>query len=129
MDRENSQPQRKTILIVDGSLIIRRMICFALQGCNCEIIDVEGGNEATRIAYGQPIDLLITAMSLPNINGMELSLIVREIRGMEDIPIIMLVQEDDLVKKEQARGVGISLLITKPFNHAQIFNLVKEVLS
>jgi PleD family two-component response regulator len=72
---------------------------------------------------------MITAMNLPYLSGFELSQIVRDTRGQEDIPIIMLTPEDYIEPKNEAKKVGISLLISKPFNQSQIYNLVKEVLA
>lgn len=129
MNGQKIQNERKTILVVDSSLVVRRMICFVLQGCGYEIYEATDGNEAVRIVCSQPVDLLITSMTLPGLNGFELSQIVRETRGLEDIPIIMLIPEDHLEPKNEARKVGVSLLISKPFNQAQIYNLVKEVLA
>jgi len=128
MKIKNREILHKKILIVDHSLIVRKMIGFALQGSDYEIIEAADGVDAVRIIYSQPIDLLVTAMNMANINGLELSRIVRETSGLEDLPIIMLTQDENRVLKNEARGVGISLLISKPFSHAQIFNLVKEVL-
>jgi CheY-like chemotaxis protein len=129
MNGQKLQNERKIILVVDSSLVVRRMICFVLQGCGYEIYEAADGNEAVRIVCSQPVDLLITSMTLPGLNGLELSQIVRETRGLEDIPIIMLTPEDHLDPKNEARKVGVSLLISKPFNQAQIYNLVKEVLA
>ena len=129
MAEKKTQDERKTVLVVDDSFIVRRMICFALQGLNHGILEATDGSEAVRVVCGQPIDLLITAMNLPSLNGLELSQIVRDTSGLEDIPIIMLTQEDSLVDKDEARKVGISILISKPFNQEQIYHLVKEVLT
>jgi CheY-like chemotaxis protein len=125
---KNRQVLHKKILIVDSSLIVRKMIGFALQGSDYEIIEAADGVDAVRIIYSQPIDLLVTAMNMANINGLELSRIVRETSGLEDLPIIMLTQDENPVQQNEARGGGISLLISKPFSHAQIFSLIKEVL-
>ena len=127
MNKNSLQAKPKKILVVDDSIITRRMICFALQGLNHELIEAADGVDAVRIVSNQPIDLLVTALSLPNVNGLELSRIVRSTGGLEDIPIIMLIQEHDLGYHDESRLVGISLLITKPFNQSQIYNLIKEV--
>ena len=119
---------QKKILVVDDSLIARRMVRFALQGLDYEILEAFDGTAAVRILYTQPVDLLITDLNMPNMDGLELSRIVRESHGMTDMPIIMLTQETGTKQREEARQVGVSLLIPKPFTPEQLFGLVKEIL-
>ena len=128
MNAETIHTKKKMILVVDDSLIARRMVRFALQGLDCEILEAFDGTAAVRILYSQPVDLLITDLNMPNMNGMELSRIVRDSHGMNDMPIIMLTQEDGPKQREEARQVGVSLLMSKPFTPEQIFGLVKEIL-
>ena len=123
-----NKPERKTILIVDDSLIARRMVCFALHGIDCEMLEAADGTEAVRILHSQPIDLMVTDLNVPNLSGFELSRIVRETSVMEDMPIIMLSQDDSLEQKTEARKNGISLFMSKPFTPEQFFDLVTQVL-
>ena len=128
MDRKINITKHKTVLIVDDSLIVRRMVRFALQGVDYKLLEASDGAEAVRVLYSQVVDLLITDLNMPNLDGFELSRIVRETIEMKDLPIIMLTNEDSPVCKEKARQSGVSLFISKPFNPEQIFGLVKEVL-
>lgn len=122
------QSDRKTILIVDDSLIVRRMVRFVLHGIDCEILEAVDGAEAVRILYSQPVDLMVTDMNVPHLNGFELSRIVRETNRMADMPIIMLSQDDGQEQKNEARQNGISLFISKPFTPEHFFGLVNQVL-
>ena len=122
------QYNRKTILVVDDSLTARSMVRFALRGVDCEILESGDGAEAIRILHNKPIDLVVTDLNVPNLNGFELSRIIRETGGIEDIPIIMLAQEDSLEQKNEARKNGISLFMSKPFAPEHFFGLVKQVL-
>ena len=128
MEDKSIKSERKTILIVDDSLIARRMVRFALHGIDCAILEAIDGTEAVRILYSQSIDLMVTDLNMPNLNGFELSRIVRETSGMEDMPIIMISQDDTPEHKVEARQNGISLFISKPFTPEQFSDLVAQVL-
>ena len=128
MEDKSIKSERKTILIVDDSLIARRMVRFALYGIDCAILEAVDGTEAVRILYSQSIDLMVTELNMPNLNGFELSRIVRETSGMEDMPIIMISQHDSHEHKVEARQNGISLFISKPFTPEQFSDLVAQVL-
>ncbi len=128
MDKETIKSERKTILIVDDSLIARRMVRFALHGIDCTILEAVDGTEAVRILYSQTVDLMVTDLNMPNMNGFELSRIVRETEGMTDMPIIMISQDDSQEHKVEARQNGISLFISKPFTPEQFSDLVVQVL-
>lgn len=128
MEDKSIKSERKTILIVDDSLIARRMVRFALHGIDCAIFEAIDGTEAVRILYSQSIDLMVTDLNMPNLNGFELSRIVRETSGMEDMPIIMISQNDSHEHKVEARQNGISLFISKPFTPEQFSDLVAQVL-
>lgn len=128
MTDKEIQHNRKTILVVDDSLNARSMVRFALRGVDCEIMEAVDGIEAVKILHNQPIDLVVTDLNIPNLNGFELSRIVRETSGIEDIPIIMLAQDGSLEQKNEARKNGISLFMSKPFAPEHLFGLVKQVL-
>lgn len=128
MDSKRIKSARKSILIVDDSLIARRMVRFSLHGIDCEILEASEGTEAVRILHSQPVDLVVTDLDVPNLNGFELSRIIRENAEMADMPIIMLSLDDSPEHKDEARKNGISLLMTKPFTPDQFFGLVMQVL-
>lgn len=128
MLHETIKSETKTILLVDDSLIARRMVRFALHGLNYQIVEAYDGTAAVRVLDAQPVDLLITDLNMPNMNGFELSRIVRKARETADMPIIMLTQEESPQQRDEARKVGVSLFMTKPFTPEQIFGLVKEIL-
>ena len=128
MINNTSQNKLKTILIVDDSRIARSMVRFALRGVDCEILEAADGTDAVRFLQNQPVDLVVTDLNVPNLSGFELSRIIRETRGMEDMPIIMLAQEDSPEQKDEARKNGISLFVSKPFTPEHFFGLVKQVL-
>lgn len=118
---------KRTVLIVDDSAYVRRMIRFALAPFQFELIDAHDGVEAIRQLENNSIDLLITDLKMPNMDGFEL---IQEVRSRVEnklMPIIMLTGESDDKCRERAREVGVSAYIVKPFVPEQISGLVQAL--
>jgi two-component system chemotaxis response regulator CheY len=125
--RNISAPGRPRILVADDSIIARRMVLFALQGLDYDLIEVENGAEALALLQTTDIDLLITDLYMPRLDGLSL---IQELRGAvrtADLPIILLTAETDAQKELAARQAGVSLFMSKPFQPAYLAGLVQQV--
>jgi two-component system chemotaxis response regulator CheY len=122
-----SAEKKRTILVVDDSAYVRRMIRFALAQDTFELIDAHDGMEAVKQLENNSVDLVITDLKMPNMDGFEL---IREIRQRPEsalIPIIMLTGETDEQCRERAREAGVSAFIVKPFVPEQISGLIRAI--
>ena len=121
--------KKRTVLIVDDSAYVRRMIHFALAQIPFELLDSHDGVEAIRQLENNSVDLIITDLTMPNMDGFEL---IQEIRNRSEgqhLPIIMLTGETDDECRERARAIGVSAFIVKPFVPEQISGLVEAIFS
>lgn len=118
----------KNILIVDDSESIREVVSFTLEneGYNVKIgID---GQDALKFLDGSPIDLVITDLHMPNMDGIAL---IKEIRATEQyarVPILFLTTESQAAKKAEAREAGATGWIVKPFVPAKLLATLKKVI-
>jgi len=111
--KQNEHDQPTKILIVDDEPQITRVLRTALstQGYLLRIAD--NGVEGMEAVHAWKPDLVITDISMPELNGVELC---REIRAVSQIPIIVLsVRNQDLMKVE-ALDAGADDYVTKPFS-------------
>jgi len=118
----------KTIMTVDDASTIRKMIAFTLKGAGHEVIEAGDGAEALVALKARPVDLVITDVNMPNMDGLEL---IRRLRGLPQFlrtPILMLTTESDPEKKAQGRAAGATGWIVKPFNTDQLLAIVAKVL-
>ena len=127
-DEQAMHGRKRTILVVDDSAYARRMIRFALVSYpQYELIEALSGADALEKIDGGRIDLVITDLKMPGMDGLDL---IREIRrrpGYELLPIIMLTGEVDDGNRELARAAGASALIFKPFLPEQISGLIEAI--
>ena len=93
----------KTFLVVDDSASIRQLITFAVQDAGYDVLLAENGKDALDKLSGTKVDMVITDLNMPDMDGIEL---ITQLRGMPDykfVPIIMLTSEAQEGKKSRAR--------------------------
>ena len=96
----------KTILIVDDSESIREVVSFTLENAGFAVLVAANGKEATNFLDGQEIDLIITDLHMPEMNGIELIKYVRLNEIYKRIPILFLTTESQFEKKNEAKEAG-----------------------
>lgn len=104
------------------------MVQFALQEFHCELFEAENGAQAWDLLQSVDVDLLITDLYMPQLNGIELVGRLRDAGHTADLPIILLTSEIDAQQEMNARLAGVSLLMNKPFQPEQLAGLVRQVL-
>ena len=118
----------KKIMAVDDSATIRAMLNLTLTHAGYEVVEARDGEEALALLEAGSVDLLVTDLNMPNMDGIALVGAARKIPGSRFMPIIMLSGESDASKKADARNAGVSAWLTKPFKAPQLVGMVKMVL-
>ncbi len=118
-----------TILAVDDSASMRQMVSFTLKGAGYEVVEADDGVKALNAAKGKKVDLVVTDVNMPNLDGIAL---IKELRRLPDYkftPILMLTTEAGDAKKQEGKAAGATGWIVKPFNPEQLLATIKKVLS
>jgi two-component system chemotaxis response regulator CheY len=118
----------KTIMTVDDSASIRQMVGFTLKGAGYDVVEAVDGRDALAKLGGKPVNMVITDLNMPNLDGIGLITEVRKKPAYKFIPIIMLTTESQESKKQQGKGAGATGWIVKPFKAEQLLAVVKKVL-
>jgi len=118
----------KRIMTVDDSATIRTMLNLTLANAGYEVVEARDGAEALAMMAESPVDLLVTDLNMPNMDGIALAGAARKIPGSRFMPIIMLSTESEGDKKADARSAGVSAWLTKPFKAPQLVGVVQMVL-
>lgn len=117
----------KVALTVDDSKTIREMVSFTLKNEGFDIIEAEDGVHALSVLGDKDVNVIITDLNMPNMNGLELIQKLREIPKYKFTPILMLTTESDETKKVQGREAGATGWIVKPFNPEKLIQVVNKV--
>ena len=116
------------ILAVDDSASMRQMVSFTLKGAGHEVMEASDGVEALKLAQGQSVDLVLSDVNMPNMDGIELCRNLRQLATYKFTPILMLTTESAGDKKTEGKSAGATGWIVKPFNPDQLLTTIKKVL-
>ena len=120
---------KKQILVVDDFENTRWVIKHNLAQLDCEVLEAVNGMEALKLFDGRQIDLLITDLNMPQLNGIELVKEVRSIKKYEFIPIIMLTTERSMDKIKEAEKVKVTTWVNKPFEQEKFVKIVAKCIN
>lgn len=113
------------ILLVDDDRSLLKFISANLKARGYEVIVAQDGQVAMEALAVQMPALIILALMMPKMNGMQ---VVRAVRQSSDIPIIVISAIDDESKKVELLDSGVDDYITKPFGLQELLARVRAVL-
>lgn len=117
----------KTVLVVDDSTSMRQMVSFTLKDAGFEVLEGSNGQEGLSRVHGQSVNLVITDLNMPVMDGMTM---IRQLRAKPEFkftPILMLTTESQQAKKLEGKAAGATGWIVKPFNPEQLLQVVNKV--
>ena len=116
------------ILIVEDSPTMRMLIRSALEQGGYRVAESEDALQALAVVQEVAPDLVITDVNMPEVDGISLVSQMRTFPAFRSVPILMLTTESSEEAKERGRAAGATGWITKPFDPAQLREVVAEVL-
>ena len=117
---------QKTILVVDDSIVIRKMVEIALEDEKFNIQTAVSGKEGLdKIDQINP-DLVILDLMLPDISGID---ILKTVKASKGIPVIMLSGKDSPQMVENAKSEGADAFLPKPFKDDELVEKIKSLIS
>jgi two-component system chemotaxis response regulator CheY len=127
IDCSRGNTVQKTIMTVDDSPTMRRLLYAALTDLGYTVVEAEDGVHALETLDGFEPDLLITDINMPRMDGFGL---IEEVRGQgrRSLPILVLTTESSDEKKQRARDAGATGWIVKPFHPEKLAAAIRRVL-
>ena len=119
----------KKVLVVEDSITMRSLITSTLEEISgFTVIAVGNGFEALKTLPQQPIDLIITDINMPDINGLEIVKFVKNHPNFRTIPLMIVSTEQSDEDIRKGLSLGASAYVTKPFNPDELRKTVQDVL-
>jgi two-component system chemotaxis response regulator CheY len=119
----------RTVLVVDDSVTMRRMIMAALRDVREVSFDQAGsGLEAIERITVAPVDLVILDLNMPDVHGLEVLRFVRAHERFHSLPVVILTTRGDDESRESALRDGATLYLTKPFTPAAFAPEIRRLL-
>jgi len=116
---------KETILIVDDEKEIRNLIAIYLKNEGYDILEASDGEEGLSLLKKHKVHLIVLDIMMPNVDGIEMCMKVREIAEM---PIIMLSAKSQDMDKIVGLSIGADDYVTKPFNPLELIARIKSQL-
>ncbi len=118
---------KKKILIVDDSASLRQVVRIALTGAGYEVIDACDGRDALTKLDGTRINLVISDVNMPNMDGITFVTEMKKLPAYRFTPVIMLTTESQDDKKRAGQAAGAKAWVVKPFQPAQMLAAVAKL--
>lgn len=120
---------KKVILVADDSPTIRKFVSIALSVKGYEIIPCADGMEAMEILPNHKVDLVITDLNMPNLDGFELISSIRKNDSYKDLPIIVLSSLGATEDIQKGLECGANSYLIKPFDPKRVVYEVSKYLN
>jgi two-component system chemotaxis response regulator CheY len=119
----------KRVLLVEDSATMRSLLASTLEEiAGLRVVAVGTGFEALKALPQQPIDLIITDINMPDINGLEVVNFVKNHPDYRTIPLIIVSTEQGKADIQKGLSLGASAYIPKPFIPDELKKTVKGIL-
>jgi two-component system chemotaxis response regulator CheY len=118
----------RTIMTVDDSTSMRQMVKATLQAAGYGVVEAADGQEALDYARENTVDLVISDVNMPRMDGITL---VHELRALSTYrltPLLLLTTESSQEKKMEGKRAGATGWIVKPFNPTQLLATLQKLL-
>lgn len=114
------------ILVVEDDKNLRKLIVTCLEKANYTVFDTKNGEEALELMDRQYVDLIVTDIMMPEMNGYEL---IKELRDANyNTPILIITAKEDIEDKRVGFSLGADDYMVKPINIDELIMRVKSLL-
>ena len=110
----------RTILAVDDSPSMRQMVRATLESAGYGVVEAADGQEALELARTRSVDLVISDVNMPRMDGIRLVSELRTLPTYRLTPLLLLTTESSQEKKLEGKRAGATGWIVKPFNPSQL---------
>ena len=118
----------RSILAVDDSPSMRKMVSFTLTGAGFKVVEAIDGVDALEKANAQGIDLVLADQNMPRLDGIGLTRKLREDPRFQKTPILILTTESSDQMKQAGRAAGATGWLVKPFDPDRLIEVIQKVL-
>ncbi len=126
MEEQNKPP--KKILVVDDNLDSRELVIKVLKNKGLQLIEAVDGEDAIKKVATERPDLILMDISLPKIDGYEVTRRLKSNKDFAAIPIIALTAHAMKGDREKAIAAGCEGYITKPINVHDLYDRIRPFL-
>ena len=129
MSRNNHISNRPVILLADDDPVLRDLAEVNLTSAGFSVLLAENGQSAFEILENEPVDLIITDIDMPDLDGLALTGKIRQSARLSSLPVIVITGKDQTNIVDDAFAAGATSFINKPLNWELLPRSVRFVLA
>ena len=115
------------VLTVDDSRTILAMLHHTLSNAGFEVLQAEDGKQGLDVLKNETVDVVITDINMPVMDGIEFIKNVRATGNHQSLPILILTTETSQDKRDQGLAAGGTGWIVKPFDPEKLISVINKV--
>ena len=115
------------VLTVDDSRTILAMLHHTLSNAGFEVLQAEDGKQGLDVLKTETVDVVITDINMPVMDGIEFIKHVRATGQHNSLPILILTTETSQDKRDQGKAAGGTGWIVKPFDPDKLISVIHRV--
>lgn len=116
------------ILLVEDCQTTRKLLAFYLKANGFEVVSAENGLDAIQKLGIEKIDLVMTDLNMPYMDGIELTRSLRAEPALRHIPVLMVTTEADDTERVKALDAGANGYLVKPVTAESVSRSIKKIL-
>jgi chemotaxis protein histidine kinase CheA len=121
--------QRPRVLVVEDSVGVRELQRVILEGAGYEVLTAVDGLDGASRLRGDPVDLVISDVEMPGMDGFTLTRSLRKTRGWEDVPVVIMTSRGDDADQRAGLDAGASAYLLKSrFDQAELIDTVRRLI-
>ena len=124
--KEQAEPQ--TVLLVEDTEDNRFMMRRLLEMTGYRVVEAMNGEEAVKLAQSESPNLILMDLSLPVIDGLAATRLIRQLPDLASTPIIAVSAHDTADFQSEAIEAGCNTYVTKPIDFAELEDLIAKLL-
>lgn len=121
-----NEPMR--VLTVDDSRTILAMLQHTLSSAGFDVLQAEDGRKGLEVLKDEDVDVVITDVNMPVMDGIEFIRHVRASGRYQSLPILILTTETSQEKRDLGRAAGGTGWIVKPFDPEKLVSVIRRVM-
>lgn len=117
----------KVVLIADDSASVRQIVGMVLKSKGFQVIEAVDGRDALNKMTGQKLNLIVSDVNMPNMNGLDFIAAVKEMPDYKFTPVLMLTTEVREELRNRGKELGVKAWLVKPFQPHVFISAVSKL--
>ncbi|HEX2769024.1 MAG TPA: response regulator, partial [Geobacteraceae bacterium] len=129
LERVDGETARKSLLIVEDSITARTLLKNILETAGYETLSAVDGLDALTLIRTEEIDLVVSDVDMPRMNGFDLTSRIRASREFADLPVVLVTSLDSREDRERGIEAGANAYIVKSsFDQSNLLDVIKRLI-